>query len=340
MGRLSSPRHRLAGLAFLLALGVGLVMTVPALADYLGPDRHVVDMVEVRAPANDYWTCGNRNPPPGILGTCILHHPDNPCPDAGGHHPSKEQQRDWCRWGTNYPDYTGCGCTPAYAYQTIEYDLPEATVSGELQGCVLSNGWCVTSPGLYLAGAEPVAGYEILVLEGTRNGEPFACAGDLCDVPLLEGENGFTFWALSSYGDSSQMGSFAGRVDTQAPVLLVDLNGVEGESGWWVSEVLASASAWDPVPGSGFESIQAQVEAAGWMPYAGPVPLGDGLHPIGFRASDYAGNTSEVSDTVAVDTTLPATGFVEPPEGTERWVSGSIRVAGVSQDATSGVAAV
>ena len=342
MGRLSSPRHRLAGLAFLLAFAVLLAVAVPALADYLGPDRRVVEMVEVRAPANDYWTCGNRNPPPRVNGTCILQnltHP-NPCPDAGGYHPSKEQQQGWCRWWDNYEDYTGCGCTPAYTYQRIEYDLPEATVSGDLQGCVLSNGWCVTSPGLRLAGVEPVAGYEIRALEGTRSGERFACDGALCDVPLMEGENGFAFWALSSYGDSSQMGSFAGRVDTQAPVLLVDLNGVEGESGWWVSEVLAVASAWDPVPGSGVESIQAQVEAAGWMPYAGPVLLGDGLHPIGFRASDYAGNTSEVSDTVAVDTTLPATGFVEPPEGTERWVSGSIRVAGVSQDATSGVAAV
>ena len=67
-------------------------------------------MVEVHAPANDTWTCGNSNPPEGILGTCILHHPQNPCPDAGGHHPSKEQQRDWCQWGTNYQDYTGCGC--------------------------------------------------------------------------------------------------------------------------------------------------------------------------------------------------------------------------------------
>jgi hypothetical protein len=348
MGRLSSPRHRLAGLAFLLALGAGLVMTVPALADFLGPDRHVVEMVEVRAPANDYWTCGNRNPPPGVNGTCILQNltNPNPCPDAGGYHPSKEQQRAWCQWGTNYPDYTGCGCTQAYTYQTIEYDLPEATISGDLQGCVLSNGWCVSAPTLHLQGAEPLAGYEILALEGTRNsipgggGDPFACPGGFCDVPLLEGANAFTFWALSSYGDSSQMGSFAGRVDTQAPDLLVDLNGVEGESGWWVSEVLAAASAWDPVPGSGVESIQAQVEATGWMPYAGPVPLGDGLHPIGFRASDYAGNTSEVSDTVAVDTTPPATAYVDPPEGTERWVSGSIRVAGFSQDATSGVASV
>jgi hypothetical protein len=93
----SSPGRLSAGVALPLGILIALVAAVPALAEYLGPDRHVVDMVQVRDPTSDFWTCGNRNPPPGILGTCILHHPDNPCPDAGGHHPSKEQQRDWCQ---------------------------------------------------------------------------------------------------------------------------------------------------------------------------------------------------------------------------------------------------
>ena len=41
MGRLSVPGHRLAGLAFLLAFGLILTLAVPALADYLGPNRTV-----------------------------------------------------------------------------------------------------------------------------------------------------------------------------------------------------------------------------------------------------------------------------------------------------------
>ncbi|MCJ7708438.1 MAG: hypothetical protein MUO38_12570 [Anaerolineales bacterium] len=316
MDTLSGPRHRLAGLAFLLALGVGLVMTVPALAEYLGPDRHVVEMVEVRAPANDYWTCGNRNPPPGVNGTCILQNPTNPCPDAGGYHPSKEQQQYWCLWGTNYPDYTGCSCTQANTYQTIEYDLPEATVSGDLQGCVLSNGWCVTSPGLHLAGAEPLAGYEILVLEGTRNGEPFACAGALCDMPLLEGENGFAFWALSSYGDSSQMGGLSARVDTVGPSTaftsppegstawasgVVELSGISADltSGLAAAEISRDGGgSWAPVGLDG---------GGAWSQAWDTRPEVDGSRPVLARAWDQAGNLGPVAQVVLLlDNTPPA----------------------------------
>jgi hypothetical protein len=316
MDTLSGPRHRLAGLAFLLALGVGLVMTVPALADYLGPDRHVVEMVEVRAPANDYWTCGNRNPAPGVNGTCILQNPTNPCPDAGGYHPSKEQQQYWCLWGTNYPDYTGCSCTQANTYQTIEYDLPEATISGDLQGCVLSNGWCVTSPGLHLAGAEPLAGYEILVLEGTRNGEPFACAGALCDVPLLEGENGFAFWALSSYGDSSQMGGLSARVDTVGPSTaftsppegstawasgVVELSGISADltSGLAAAEISRDGGgSWAPVGLDG---------GGAWSQAWDTRPEVDGSRPVLARAWDQAGNLGPVAQVVLLlDNTPPA----------------------------------
>jgi hypothetical protein len=79
---------RLSKLALLAVSALALAVAVPALADYLGPARHVVDLVEVRDPTNDYWTCHHA----AFAQPCILHHPDNPCPDCGGHHPSKEQQ--------------------------------------------------------------------------------------------------------------------------------------------------------------------------------------------------------------------------------------------------------
>jgi len=52
-----------------------------------------------------------------------------------------------------------------------------------------------------------------------------------CDVPLLEGENNFTFWALSSWGDSSRMGSLSARVDTRPPQIEGTLSGTPGEAG-------------------------------------------------------------------------------------------------------------
>ena len=91
--------------------------------------------------------------------------------------------------------------------------------SAHLQGCNLQDGWCTTSPSLHLTAAEPVAGQSITIIEGTRNGEPFACPGAVCDVPLLQGGNDFTYWALSTWGDSSQMGTYSARVDSVGPTI-------------------------------------------------------------------------------------------------------------------------
>src|SRR3990170_3178945 len=52
MNKRSVPRRSLAGLAFLVALGVLLAFAVPALADYLGPDRTVSTWVWERLQCN------------------------------------------------------------------------------------------------------------------------------------------------------------------------------------------------------------------------------------------------------------------------------------------------
>jgi len=187
---------RLPKLALLAVTALALTVAVPALADYLGPTRHVVDLIEVRDPTSDFWTCHHS----AYVQPCILHHPDNPCPDCGGSHPSKEQQSYWCGWPSgDFSGYLGCDCTAAYTYQQVEYDLPEATIAGDLLNCVVGNGsWCLSSPTLHLTGDEPLTGYTILAIEGSCGADPFACPGAICDVPLTEGENAFTYWALSS----------------------------------------------------------------------------------------------------------------------------------------------
>jgi hypothetical protein len=299
-----------------------LFVTVSALAEYLGPNRHVVQVIQERNPSNDYWTCTNRLPPLGVRGTCILQNSSNPCPDAGGHHPSREQQSAWCQWGTNYADWGGCGCTAAYTTRTVETDLPEATIAGELVGCSAVNGWCSAAATLHLTGGEPLAGESILAVEGTRNGEPFACGGATCDVPLIEGANAFTYWAISSFGDSSRMGTADVQVDTLPPALSADAAGTPGEGGWWVSSVTVSASASDAAPGSGLASFDVMVDGGGWTPYAGDVLLGDGVHDIRLRAIDGAGHAVETPYTLRVDTIPPGCSLNDPGQV---WLTGGSR---------------
>jgi hypothetical protein len=88
-----------------------------------------------------------------------------------------------------------------------------------------SGGWCTGYSGLSLTASEPLAGYSITVIEGTLNGERFACPGASCIVDLDEGQNDFTFWALSSWGDSSLMGTASGKRDSQPPQLGLEAGG-------------------------------------------------------------------------------------------------------------------
>ncbi len=322
-------RHALAGGVLVL---VSLFVVGPALAEYLGPDRHVVRVVHERSPANDYWTCTNRLPPPGVSGTCILQNPANPCPDAGGHHPSREQQSAWCLWGTNYQDWAGCGCTAAYTTRTVETDLPEAGIAAELQGCATVNGWCSAAAVLHLTGSEPVAGESILAIEGTRNGESFACGGAACDVMLLEGGNAFTYWAISSFGDSSRMGEGDALMDSVPPILSADVAGTPGDNDWWVSSVTLTAGASDPEPGSGLAALEVMF-AGIWDSYAGPVSIGEGIHDLHVRAFDVVGHVAEAAYGLRIDTT-PSECILDGPDG--GWVAGVVTVTGRNRDSGSG----
>lgn len=206
-GRSGGARLRLGGRARLVLLGIAAVLAAafPALAEYLGPDRTTVEEVVVRDPDHDVWTLTHVDPFDGYSDVCLVLHT---CDE----HPSVERQAALCGWVAD-----NSGCEEAYRTELRTTTLLPATVSEDLRDCSLHGGWCSGEPTLHLTGVEPLAGYEITGVEGTRNGEPFFCAGDACDVPLLEGENTFSFWALSSYGDSSLMGTLSARVDSSPP---------------------------------------------------------------------------------------------------------------------------
>ncbi|MEW6569517.1 MAG: hypothetical protein AB1449_15405, partial [Chloroflexota bacterium] len=255
---MANPRARLCGAAAAFATAAALFVVWPALADYLGPNRSVTTWVWRRLQC--HYQATYDPPGPGWWG-CRLdlyQPPDGSCPSdvAGYFTPSAcswpeafcltkgcdidlTESVVWCREGE-----TGCRGVE----ETVTH--PEATVSGSIScGVAGSSGWCRGGAELSLSGSEPLAGYTILALEGTRNGETFACPGSSCSVSLVEGINDFTFWALSSWGDSSRMGTASGRLDSGPPVISGEVTGMAGEAGWYVSEVTVMASAGDAVSG-------------------------------------------------------------------------------------------
>ncbi|MGB7538045.1 MAG: hypothetical protein WBM17_05870, partial [Anaerolineales bacterium] len=266
--------------------------------DYLGPNRVTTTYVLQRK--HCFYTANV-----GAFG-CHLNiytTPDGSCPDAG----STKGYFTVAMCSDSTHTWPGCGasCNPVGPSVSIEgcsggdqgcrsvatqVVYPEANASASIL-CANPglNNWCRGSASLEISSNEPVPLYNILAIEGTHNGATFACNGITCSVPLVEGVNNFTFWALSSWGDSSSMGNASGSVDTQPPFVTGSISGIAGSGGWFVSTVEVSASASDATSGVG--SIVYSLDGALQAAYTAPFTVGEGSHSIVLIATDVAGNS-------------------------------------------------
>lgn len=140
----------------------------------------------------------------------------------------------------------------------IAMELPAATAWISLEDCQpvysTATNICETNPVLVIKGQEPLPNESIIRVEGTYNGQPFSCdQSDTCRFRIPEtGDQGVpvTFWAYSTYGDSSLV------YDAQVRVKQVD----EGDpdqlyfyadvlSSQWQGEVTATCSeTWGTFP--------------------------------------------------------------------------------------------
>jgi hypothetical protein len=122
----------------------------------------------------------------------------------------------------------------------IGIPLPAPVVWVTLEGCspVNSTFRCQTLPSLLLRGEEPLDGEKITSLGGTVNGRPFAC-DSICHIDLVPTSDPgitITFWAFSSYGDSS--------VAFDARVRVIPVDDVSGH--YFYADVLSTQ--WNDVP--------------------------------------------------------------------------------------------
>ena len=311
---------------FIVLFILSLAIATPVLADYLGPHRTITETTSVckvvlyecqyvaskdlwKYKQVDDWSCSNEGKP-------WQAYPDTPSSQG-------------CFDDTVGDQYWGKEET----LQTITITHPEATIASALQGCNLNNGWCNTASVLSLNGTEPLSGYSILAVEGSLNGQTFACSGGNCTVSLNEGSNDFSFWALSSWGDSSSMGTFSAKVDTVSPTLGLDITATNGANGWYISPATITATGSDST--SGLSSVFLWVDNGAWIPSA---TLNEGVYNVLVQAEDNAGNVAQSSTVISVDTTTPTIDVsVNGTLGSNGWYSSSMEVSAAASDATSGV---
>jgi hypothetical protein len=225
--------------------------------------------------------------------------------------------------------------------QNISVTYPPAEISAQpLCGLAGQNGWCRGGAGLQLTGYEPVAGEHITGIEWTLNGETFAVQNSASvTIPALEGQSNFQYWAHSSFPDTSLLGTSTLYLDSQPPqVTTSSLAGTPGENGWYVSDVNISVSFADPSPGSGLDALTYILSGGAAQPFASPLTLTDGEHEVLIRAFDLAGNLSELSQTVKVDTIPPQ--LEDNLAGTlfDGWYAKTAILSASASDAGSGLA--
>lgn len=220
------------------------------------------------------------------------------------------ESKPWLE-GDNYPGECGAFSEGRKQWnkgsetQSGTFTYPSATVDGvpvcDTPGLA---GWCRSGGALTINSSEPMDGEKIIAIEGLRNGTNFACAKKAtCTLALLEGSNTFSFWAVSSYGDTSLKDSASLKQDSQAPAVNGSLSGTLGNNAWYLSTVDFTGSASDAT--SGLKSLVCNLDVSNQPDCVNISISGEGAHTLTLTASDNAGNTNQLSKNVSIDSQPP-----------------------------------
>jgi hypothetical protein len=152
--------------------------------------------------------------------TIYVEHEGWPTPEEVKYHCGDQITRDWqathpCAFSEGITKAEECpgfylhlaSATPGE--REIEVKLLPPVVLIDIADCDPQppENRCETLPRLHLMAEEPLPNEHIISIQGTIGSEPFSCQGSECTVPLpATGINGIqaTFWANSSFGDSTE----------------------------------------------------------------------------------------------------------------------------------------
>ncbi|GAB4415880.1 MAG: hypothetical protein Kow002_01280 [Anaerolineales bacterium] len=261
----------------------------------------------------------------------------------------QECQEEECVWWVAGPSDAcpapgpGGGCCLEYKTVCDDGCLQNAQLRFTRQEITCSqwgnNAWCVGTQTLKLTVIDPRG--KSVHISGQAGDAPFACpAGNgsvSCEIPLPAGQGTVTFVAAAIDGRTLS-GSAHWQRDPTPPQINGALTGTPGANGWYASEVQVSASASD-AGGSALASLEYNLNDSGWHAYTAPLRLTDGTHTIHWRAFDRAGNRSDHTQTVRVDTHSPDIDLsLSGTSGQAGWYISPVEISLSGSDTGSGLA--
>jgi hypothetical protein len=125
------------------------------------------------------------------------------------------------------------------------------------------------------------------------------------------------------------------RVDTIPPAYNITIPATNGNNGWHRIEPTIQITGVDS--GSGVETAEISLDnGASWIPTT--TTLSDGMHDVTFRVTDVAGNQSQETRMIKVDTTDPIiTETITGTHGSGGWYTSEVTVDAVTSDSGSGL---
>ncbi|MFG1822280.1 OmpL47-type beta-barrel domain-containing protein [Microbispora bryophytorum] len=149
-------------------------------------------------------------------------------------------------------------------------------------------------------------------------------------VPVNQvGEHTVSYRATDKAGNTSEVQSVTFTVvapqpkDTTPPTVAADVSGEKNADGDYVESAAVTISATDTE--SGVDTVEYALDAGAFQAYTAPVPVNQvGEHTVSYRATDKAGNTSDVATTDFTVVMAP------PPAETPLTVTASSRCVGSS----------
>ncbi len=340
--------------SFPLVLSLLFLLTIAVAANYIGPNRTSTSTTWERKHCNYVASSGG-----SFCNLDLYYAPTGVCPAAGLTAP----------WFTNSPSDCGptwpgtCGvdivcsinknvdavetCTNGQSSctaTTVTTNDPPATVSGAaLCTTAGTNGWCRGGSTVSLSANEPVGGKQITYIEGSLGAglftvcDPADNSNVSCSWTPAEGNYTLSFWAHSTYGDTSTAQTLASKVDTVVPTVDMAVSESPNANGWYRNSPTFYVNGTDVTSGIAGEFIQVNGGAFQASPYT---LLTEGVFSVRGVSTDNAGNQSNTSvSTVRIDTTAPYDyDFLpaRPPDYGGQWYLSPVIVDVAGHDVLSG----
>jgi murein DD-endopeptidase MepM/ murein hydrolase activator NlpD len=201
------------------------------------------------------------------------------------------------------------------------------------------NGWCTGSLSADFSASDP-QGQSILI-SGTLDGVAFACpdGATSCSIPIDNEGSGVITYQVDSATGLSANGSISYQLDISSPDLNTSLSGISGTNNWYTSDVSLDVAGDDSI--SGLSSITASVNNETAFTVNGPLNFSDGIYSVTLTAFDKAGNSTQDTQTIQVDTITPSLSLVtNGTSGSNGWYISSTTVTPTASDSGSGLAAL